>query len=158
MNDPRITDLLAALGAHVGIPDLEMNDDNVCRLVLDRSLVVDMEHLPGTNVLQVYSVVGGHPENNLALCHQLLAANLFGQGTGGAVLALDESRGEVLLVQTFDLSTVTPEVFVTTLESYVGYVSTWTEELLKAEGEDEPGDSDEGPDSGLPDASAFIRV
>lgn len=158
MNDPRITDLLAALGAHVGIPDLAMNDDNVCRLVLDRSMIVDIEHLPGTDVLQVYSVVGGHPRHNAELCCRLLSANLFGQGTGGAVLALDEQRGEVLLTQNFDLATVTPGKFVSTLEGFVGYASSWTGELLEAEAEtdQDEDDGDQGP--GSSDTAAFIRV
>lgn len=151
--DPRLQDLLSALGAHVGIADLRLNDDNVCRLVLDRTLILDIEHLPGTDTVQVYSVVGAHPGENVALCHRLLSANLFGQGTGGGVLALDEQRGEVLLVQPVDLSTCGPEKFVALLDSYVGYVEAWTAELVAAADEDD-GDME----TSIPDASSFIRV
>ncbi len=155
MNDPRLQDLLSALGAHVGITGLALNDDNVCRLVLDRTLVIDIEHLPGTPTVQVYSVVGGHPGNNAALCHRLLSANLFGQGTGGAVLALDEQRGEVLLVQSFDLATTTAEAFVAKLDGYVGYVEAWTAELVSAAEDD---DDDDEPADDATHPSAFIRV
>lgn len=158
MNDPRITDLLAALGAHVGIADLEMNADNVCRLVLDRSLIIDIEHLPGTDVLQVYSVVGGHPGNNVELCLRLLSANLFGQGTGGAVLALDDQRGEVLLVQNFDLATLTSEKFISTLDSYVGYAATWTAELIEASHDEDDASDEDDLSSSSGEPPAFIRV
>lgn len=154
--DPRISRLIDALATHVGVKDLEMNDDNVCRLVLDGTLVLDIEHQPGTDVLQAYSVVGPSPGGNVALCHHLLSANLFGRGTGGAVLGLDEQRGEVLLVHTFDLATLTPEKFVSTLESFVGYVQSWTAELQELAGEDDE-DEEEEPAHG-DGASPFIRV
>lgn len=157
--DPRVSSLISALGAHVGIADLEMNDDNVCRLVLDGSLVIDIEHLPGGDILQAYSAVGGHPGGNAELCHHLLSANLFGRGTGGAVLGLDEQRGEILLVHTFDLATLTQEKFVATLEGFVGYVQSWTAELLEAAQDFEEDDEDEeAPAGGTEPAGSFIRV
>ncbi len=155
--DSRLSELLAALGAHVGVPNLVLNDDNVCRLVLDRTLVIDIEHLPDTNLLQVYSVVGGHPGNNADICHRLLSANLFGRGTGGAILGLDEQRGEILLVQPFDLATATPDKFVATLETFVGYVETWTAELIGAAADADSDDDEEAADR-AGGASSFIRV
>ena len=150
----RMNHLLEALGSHIGIRDLKLNDDHVCRLVLDKTLVIDIEHIVGTETVHVYAVVGTHLGNGPTVYRKLLSANLFGNGTGGAVLAFDDQRDEVLLTHTFDLEVVTPEKFVATLDSFVGYVETWTNELL-AESEDEDEESD---DDSSEDPNGFIRV
>lgn len=142
---------LEALGSHIGIHDLKLNDDHVCRLVLDKTLVIDIEHIVGTDTVHAYAVVGTHLGNNATVYRKLLSANLFGNGTGGAVLAFDEQRDEVLLTHTFDLESATPEKFVSTLDSFVGYVETWTAELL-AESEEE------SDDDASEDSHDFIRV
>jgi hypothetical protein len=154
--DPRLAFLLSALGAHIGLPNLALSDDNICRIVLDGSLVIDIEHRLGSDNVQAFSVVGPHPGDNVQLLHKLLAGNLFGQGTGGAVLGLDEQRGEVLLCQPFDLSVITSERFISTMEAYVGYAQAWTSEILDSlEDEVIADDTHDVPSSG---SAGFIRV
>lgn len=156
--DPRLASLLKGLGRHIGLPDLALSDDNICRIVLDGHLVIDIEHQPATDNVQVFSVVGPHPGDNVHLLHRLLAGNLFGQGTGGAVLGLDEQRGEILLCQPFDLSVTTPERFISILDTFAGFVQAWTEEILDAEEEDAVADHDEASESSMTGPAGFIRV
>ncbi len=155
--DPRLASLLSALGAHIGLPGLELNADHVCRLVLDDTVIIDIEHQPGTDNVQAFSVVGPHPGDNVVLLQKLLAANLFGQGTGGAILALDEERGEVLLSHPFDLSTTTTERFISTLEGYVGYVQAWMTEITEIL-DQEPADSVTSEAAPADSATGYIRV
>lgn len=155
--DPRITALITALGTHVGISDLALGEDNVCRLVQDGTVVVDIEHQPGTDNAQVFSIVGTHPGSNVALLHRLLEANLFGQGTGGSQLGLDEERGEIVLSHAVDLTTMTAERFISLLDAFVGYAQTWSQEILDLQNAEE-----EAPESGEASTEAsspeFIRV
>ena len=155
--DLRVHSLLAALGAKIGLPDLAPNEDNVCRIVIDDTVVIDMEHQPGTDNFQAFAVVGGDPGGNVALLRKLLSANLFGQGTGGSVLGLDDQRGEILLTQGFDLSTTTEVAFVAKMESFSDYVRSWLDEVNEEldSASEESAEAEPGDNGG---AGGFIRV
>ncbi len=147
------SDFLAALGNTIGTPDLEWNEENVCRLILDDRLVIDLEKAPDSNMVQIYAVVGVDPGDNATVLRHLLSANLFGQGTSGAVLGLDEDRGEILLTQKVDTALLSAEEAVTRLEAFVNYAEAWTHELLDLAG------SAEGEDSSAEEpAPDFLRV
>lgn len=124
--------LLSALGEAIGIHPLNFNDDGVCRLMLDGVLVIDIELQPDKGLLLLHSVVGPHPGDNLALCHQLLSANLFGRGTGEATLALDEQRDELLLFRTIRIEGTTPSEFVAAVESFSIHADYWTSQIMEA--------------------------
>jgi Tir chaperone protein (CesT) family len=63
-----------------------------------------------------------------SLWELLLLANLFGQGTGGAVLSLDSSGTKVRLHQAFPFEL--PYVqFKEQLEQFVNYAEFWEKEL-----------------------------
>jgi len=148
--------LLSTLGTHIGLADLTFNEENVCRLVFDKAIVVDLEYLPDTHLLQVYSVVGNDPGESVATLRKLLSANLFGQGTGGAVLSLDEDRGEILLSRTFDVSAVDSRVFIEQLDVFASHVEAWTAELVTDSGDDAGTALPDGPS--LEASAAFIRI
>ena len=64
----------------------------------------------------------------------LLDANLFGQGTGDAVFALDPALDEIVLRQSFDARFETVDHLMVALEEFVNLVANWTERLEKQAG------------------------
>lgn len=82
---------------------------------------------------------GIHLQSPIAPCPQrekeeafsmLLFANLFGQGTGGAVLALDEEAKDLTLSKTLTLD-VFYETFYDDVEDFANYVEFWQKEIQK---------------------------
>jgi len=96
---------LQQLGNELGVADLAYNTESVSRLIVGNEMVIDLEYLEDRQIIQVYSALGS-PSTGEEAWRELLAANLFGSGTGGATLALDEEQEEILLCMTFDLETL----------------------------------------------------
>jgi len=95
-------DILAELGRTMGLGSLRLDENNVCRLRFGDDLVVDIEHVPARARFYLHAVVGAAPAAGSPLLAEMLGANLFGQGTGDATLAVDPALGDVLLLRGFD--------------------------------------------------------
>ncbi len=69
------------------------------------------------------------PKNNLeSLYMELLHANLFGQGTGGARLGLNEQKDRLVLSQEI-VQEITHETFNNLIEDFINTIDFWREEL-----------------------------
>ncbi len=152
-----LQDMIAELGREMGIPGLALDENGLCRLVFDTKLVVDLEASSDGKVMHVYSVVCGiPPENREAFYDSLLAANLFGQETGGAAFARDETADEILLCTRVNPDKTDFRDFVNQLEDFVNHLETWIEKLSgPARAEADKGG--EKPEI-LPDDPRFLKV
>src|SRR5262245_42396363 len=96
-----IADTLKQLGQDMGIT-LALDENRACRLVFDNRIEVDIE-APENAPDTVYfsGAVGIIPASDREAAYRsLLEANLYGRGTGGAVLALDSDYNEIMLQRT----------------------------------------------------------
>ena len=122
-------EILETLQLELQIPDLAFNASHVCRLVFDHRLTVDLECQPDQNVLHIYSVVGQDTSLDAAGYRELLSANLFGHGSGEAVLAIDDQRDEILLFRSWNLDTLTSAQLTKDLVQFVAAAGTWQDRL-----------------------------
>ena len=153
MKEQKASQLLRALGQRIGIADLQFNEDRVCRIVIDGSTVVDVEQLEDEQTFYLISTVGSRVPANADTYELLLRANLFGRGTGGAVLSYDEDKDEVILFQALNAQWFTEEGFASVFEKFLEYTENWIKELLELDDE-EP----EMPVADAGDQHSFIRV
>lgn len=165
-----IDDLLAELGSKMGLPQLKLDQNKVCRLVFDKKYTVDIEASEDLKTVYVYSALCIiPPENKETLYQSLLEANLFGRGTGGAAFGIDLEMGEVLLSTQLDMDDVDYNKFVQVLESFVNHVEAWTQKIDSGDyaresapassigkRPDDDDDSEENIDSGPP--PGFIKA
>ena len=139
-----IRHLLKEMGNQTGLGDIVLDENNVCRLVFDDKLAVDVEALPDGKKFYIHASVGPTPfENRATLFEEVLAANLFGQGTAGATLALDRDLGEIILFREFETEKTDYQEFVSALEVFLSRLEYWTERVSSGEGvttEEGPGD------------------
>ncbi|MFO1349206.1 MAG: type III secretion system chaperone [Gammaproteobacteria bacterium] len=128
-----IRDVLAELGHQMGLK-VSLNDQGVCRLVFDQRFTVDIEASPDNDTVHLYSVLCPIPSDGKERFYeQLLEANLFGGGTGGAWFALDSLHNEVLLNRTLNMATTDYQDFVGVLESFVNHLESWDGKLARGE-------------------------
>ena len=124
--------LLEVFGQRLGIGKLKFNDNGVCRLVFDEKFDTDIEMTDDGSAFYIYAVVGKAPgEDNTAFYKELLAANLFGHGTGNGSLALDTARNEILLSRRFSQDLTDVNLFAFEVEKFVNHLELWTDRLRK---------------------------
>lgn len=125
-------ELIHALSTRLNLSDLSANHEGMVRLVFEGDIYVDIEPEADHDELHIYSSLGPQTDDVNTL-NALLAANLFGKATGGAVIALDDFLREILLSRTFTLSTLDFEAFLTALENFVNYAELWRNRLASGD-------------------------
>ena len=91
--------LMRALGAEVGIPELELDETHCCTLAFD-SVVVNFELDESGRQLFLYASLGARPAaGSSGSYEQLLAGMLFWKDTGGATPGLDREGDRAALLQ-----------------------------------------------------------
>ncbi len=132
---------IAELGQKMGVT-LQLDDNRACRLVFDGQLSVDIEAptaLPDHLIMSCGVSPDLFPQAREAVLRSLLHANLFGQDTGGGVLALDEARGEVVLQRTLAMAQCDLEDLLGALELMLQTAQGWVDRLQTERGVPLPG-------------------
>lgn len=119
-------DLLLAYGRLAGLPTLGFDEHGCARLVFEGEVAIDLEADEPAHCIQVYAVLGPVPAGDREpLYRRLLEGNLFGQQTGGAMLAVDPVREEVLLCAQVDPAVVGAEALDGWMDRFAGTAAHW---------------------------------
>lgn len=132
----KIESILTELGNQMGLPNLKLDANKVCRLIFDKKFTVDIEASEDLKIVHLYSALCTIPPSDKeTLYESLLEANLFGRGTGGAAFGVDTEPGreEILLSRTVVMEKTDYQDFVNILESFVNHVEAWTDKIDKGE-------------------------
>lgn len=125
-----INSILLELGKQMGLPNLKLDENRVCRLIFDKKFTVDIEASDDEQTVHIYSALCMiPPRDKEKLFESLLEGNLFGRGTGGASFGLDLEMGEILLSRTVRIEKLDYQDFVNILESFVNHVEAWTNKI-----------------------------
>jgi hypothetical protein len=148
--------VLREFGERLGVGPIELDADGGTRIAFGEELVVDLERPPGTEVLHLHAPVGAlgpgmSAEARAALLAELLEANLLGQGTGGATLALDGTLDEVVLWRGLPADGLTVDALERALETFLDHLAAWKRHLA------EHGAADGAAASASALGDAFIR-
>ena len=140
-------DLIAELSQRASLPLLQLSDEGTASLVVDRRTTVNLEHDPVGRRLFAYISLGEPPAvDRESFFARLLAANLFGRGTGGGVIGLDPASPELLLSRSFDLDLVDYTAFEAALEALVDAAELLLSQFAEASPEEPPPSDIERPD------------
>lgn len=130
----KIESVLTELGNQMGLPNLKLDGNKVCRLIFDKKFTVDIEASEDLKIVHIYSALCIIPARDKeTLYESLLEANLFGRGTGGSAFGIDLEMGEILLSRTIEMDKVDYQDFVNVLEAFVNHVEAWTDKIDKGE-------------------------
>lgn len=126
--------ILSQLGQQMGLPQLKLDENRVCRLVFDQKLVVDIEASDDEKIVHLYALAGAMPpENKEDFMAVLLEANLFGKGTGSCAFALDHNHQDVYLCRIVLIESIVYQDFVNILESFVNHLEAWMEKIERGD-------------------------
>jgi hypothetical protein len=118
-------ELIRALGAAVGIPDLALDAAGACALRID-AIPMRIEHEPEADRLLLVATLGAPPAGEKeALYARLLEANLAWKDTAGATIALDPRGARILLLRPVPLG-LPPAAFPDLVERFVDVAEAWS--------------------------------
>ena len=121
-----INSILLELGHQMGLENLKLDQNRVCRLVFDKKYVVDIESTEDEKIVHIYSTITSiPPEHKEKFYETFLEANLFGKGTGGATFGINKMENELMLTRAIGMDTCDYQEFVNILESFVNHVESW---------------------------------
>lgn len=116
-------DLIKELGTVLHLPNLSLNESNVCRVLFDGH-AIDFEVLPGKDDLFLIAEVGPVPTDT-ACFRRMLEANRYGLETNGATLGIDPDREAVVLHRQLTISALDYPAFERCLEVFFERLKYW---------------------------------
>lgn len=121
-----IDTLLHELSIKTGLPNIKLNSAQVCRLVFDGTLTIDIESESDEKTVHIHTVIGKLPDSGQkTLFYKMLTANAFGNGTNGAVLSIDETMDEILMFSTLNVENMIYSQFEDRLECFIRTAEIW---------------------------------
>ncbi len=126
-----LDDLLSDFAKRSGLGRLSRDAGGICTLVFDDVFSVDIEARESQLILS--SVVGAADDLEEETMRAILSANLFGNGTGGGVLAIDDVDDTLVLWREASLADLHSENFQHLLEEFLASLQTWRQALDEAD-------------------------
>jgi len=129
-----LENLLLEHGKKHGLGKLILDENNICRLLVNDSLLVSLEKSLDGKGFFLYATIGSIPagrEKEVAL--EALDGNLFGKETGYARIGYDSTSNNLVLFQYFEEATTDYPIFSEKFEEFAQYMVYWLHKLEIAE-------------------------
>ena len=153
-----LSELLEKFGKSSGLDVCNLDDEGVCRLVFDGNLTVDIEQGEDKATCLMYGLAGPLPPEPEALMRRMLGANLFVSDTGDAVVGLDNTLDQIIILLRCQLTHMEYDEFERILTGFIDQLEYWIESL-SPDSESEMDTGVEAADPGpFPGREGFIRA
>lgn len=121
---------LQALADMLGLPSLALDAQGLRSISIDRHPVFHLQVDADAREAVLYAVVGSLKPGGSVAAENLLRANRFWRGTGGATLSLDSGTPpRVILAQRVPCVALTPVQFAQAVRRFIDQALFWQEEL-----------------------------
>ena len=118
--DSYLPNYIKRYGKEIGLPNLKMNEDNVCSLCFRESINVDIVYNEKNDICFLASPICFIPNiDREKFYEQLLISNNTYNENGGVILGIDEESNRVVLSYTFIASTFSYLRFKNVLNNFV---------------------------------------
>jgi hypothetical protein len=124
------SDYISMYGNDVGLPNLTLNENNICALSFDSKINVDIVFRKEQDQIILASKLGSiPPDNQESFFRELLKINAYGLETAGAAIGIDEPNFSVVMSYTMIIQAVNYDLFKTILGNFVDLVEEWMQKL-----------------------------
>ena len=105
----KISNFIKNYGKEVGLPNLCLNNENICSLNFDGKINIDIKYIEKSSICSFVSPICSIPDKNKEEFYKkLLLANSFGIENGGAVLSIYKEKNSIIFSFSFIVSTFSP--------------------------------------------------
>lgn len=119
---------IALIGVEIGLPDIRLDVNDTCNLVIDERLEIYLTGDANAEELRLIGVLGDLADFNIDPI-ALLASNANAVETGRGALAIDRVTDEVLYVRTINTGSMDSTELMAELRDFIKYTVFW-ESLL----------------------------
>lgn len=119
---------IALIGVEIGLPDIRLDVNDTCNLVIDERLEIYLTGDANAEELRLIGVLGDLADLNIDPI-ALLASNANAVETGRGALAIDRVTDEVLYVRTINTGSMDSTELMAELRDFIKYTVFW-ESLL----------------------------
>lgn len=145
-----VRNLLKELGRHIGLEQLELDEEGQCTLAFDEEIVVTFVADPDGG-LNAVSFVGELPESGAnAFVRGLLEENFLPSNHGGARFAIEPSSNRVVMVGRWDAQKTDMGSFSIQLESFVNSIDAMQKAMSDTRFDDTEPEKDQAIPRDLP--------
>lgn len=138
MGGETLESVVAALGEHLGLGTIELDESGACALAIDDDLVVHMARDDGEGRAVLYAPLGDLPATHReATLDRLLQANAL----SWAVMALAPATGQPVVLHRFALRDVDRHKLELLLERFIGVAREWRGLLETSAADGPPADA-----------------
>ena len=107
----KISNFIKNYGKEVGLPNLCLNNENICSLNFDGKINIDIKYNEKSSICPFVSPICSIPDKNKEEFYKkLLLANSFGIENGGAVLSIYKEKNSIIFSFSFIVSTFSYEL------------------------------------------------
>lgn len=153
----KLGELMRELAVRLDLGEVALEDDGGAQVVVGDGLSIDIEYGETSGGIAFSATVGPAPADDMAAAlSELLDANLLGQGTNGATLALDRVLGEIVLCRSIGQPEMAYEAFEAELTRFAEALQFWHRRV--ADGELGSALEEDGDDDASDSAPELIRV
>ncbi len=150
MSKENIHQLIKELGQEMGLPDMEMDENDFVCIFTEDGVVSNLDYHEDEDVLVMYATVGEIPDDKrLQLYQELLQANFFWESTAGAMMCLDHTAEQVMIMANITVGDLDLPKLMTVLDHFIRLAWAWSDrirELIGQEAQAKPPQDSAPPD------------
>jgi len=125
MSQTVMKNLVGEFGAAIGIPDLDIDEDNRCNLMFD-DVAVSFELAHGDASMFIYALLGTVPNREAdSFLAAMLRANHLLAATLGSTLSIDPKNNDAVLIREERLDSLRLPRLETIVEDFVNVAELW---------------------------------
>lgn len=149
MSKENMHHLIEELGQELGLPDMEMDDQDFVCIFTDDGVVLNLDYHEDEDVLVLYTTVGEIPNDNkrLQLYEEMLRGNFAWESTAGATLCIDPSAKLALMMVNITVGDLDLPKLMKVLNHFTRLAWVWSDRIRELTDQDGQADS---PQNGTP--------
>jgi len=126
----RLKDILEELNKKTPLGKCEFDREGICHLMIEDKYLIHLQESSEEDVIHLFSKLAPIPaENPVYLFELLLESNLFGRGTGGAVLSIDIPSQGIFFSKELITEITDTSIFEKELELFIKGVEFWVHNI-----------------------------
>lgn len=146
-------ELVKEFGRAAGLPALQLDEDGLCRIVIDGSTTIDFElGAQGDALLVTGHVIPEVEEMDDAIFSMCMELNSDIATHNGSFLAFNGNDDEIILLRRLDNAAMRYGDFEAMLNAFAGYLDQCRNTLMSGLGDADDDDEDDVDDGGEPAA------
>lgn len=122
--------LIKEFGQTLGLPELALDEESRCHLVVDEEILVSFEFQQEEQRLLLSSPVGDPSElHSNGLLKHFLISNLTAAAIGEPIVGLEPTTQTLLLVQRLSTEQLDNEKLQSEVEQFIAFIEHWHKEI-----------------------------